>query len=75
MYSDGDDEEYDVSIRRRTALIQPGIDSGNNYDSAAAEETNRESKNPGIIILYITSFTTTGDSKIVEANEKFFGFT
>ncbi|KAG7639221.1 U box domain [Arabidopsis thaliana x Arabidopsis arenosa] len=46
MYSDGDDEEYDVSIRRRTALIQPGIDSGNNYDSAAAEETNRESKNP-----------------------------
>ncbi|KAG7574396.1 U box domain [Arabidopsis suecica] len=50
MYSDGDDDEDDGSIRRRTALIQPGIDSSNNYDSAAAaEETNRESKNTGSV--------------------------
>lgn len=40
-YSDGDDDEENVSVRRHGALIQPGIDS-------AAAETNMESKNPGI---------------------------
>ncbi|XP_024003741.1 U-box domain-containing protein 63 isoform X2 [Eutrema salsugineum] len=44
-YSDGDDDDENVCIRRRGSLIQPGIDSSNNRTSVA-EETNRESKNP-----------------------------
>ncbi|EOA28598.1 hypothetical protein CARUB_v10024818mg [Capsella rubella] len=41
-YSDGDDNDENVSVRRHGALTQPDIDSGNN----AVAQTNRESKNP-----------------------------
>lgn len=51
-FSDGDDdEEDDVCVRRLGAVIQPGIDSGNNCNPASVE-TNRESKNPGIVLAH-----------------------
>lgn len=71
-YPDGDEDEEDVCVRRHGAIIQPGIDSGDNCDSAA-EETKRESKNPGIFSMLAHTFlyfALLHTNKTVEALNK-----